>query len=99
MCAAVNLDLTPQKRERAPALQKFSQPNSQSVHRLFQWGIGGGVILRLEAIWVRRSRRESPISEKTLVQVCRSFSSAVAAMPETTSRDWWSSEATVASIH
>src|SRR6266436_3356661 len=59
----------------------------------------GAAVPRLEAIWARRSRRESPISEKTLVQVSRSFSSAVAAMPETTSRDWWSSEATVASIH
>src|ERR1700730_3555681 len=61
-----------------------------------QCGIGGGV-LRLVAIWVRRSRRESPISEKALVQVSRSFSSAVAAIPETTSPDWWSSEAKVAS--
>src|SRR2546427_5097054 len=60
-------------------------------------GSAGGV--RLCAISLRRSRRDSPTPSNTWAHAARSFSSAVAAIPEIISRDWWSSDATVASIH
>src|SRR5712671_2717922 len=42
-----------------------------------------------------RLRNDSPTLEKTSAHALRSFSSALADSPETTSRDWWSSLATV----
>src|SRR5258708_18380395 len=44
-----------------------------------------------------RLRNASPTLEKTSAHALRSFSSALADSPETTSRDWWSSFATVVS--
>src|SRR6266850_4351756 len=77
------------------------------VERLFQvpvladFACSGGFVggVKLCAISRRRSRRDSPTPANTWAQAWRSFSSAVAAIPEIISRDWWSSEATVASIH
>src|ERR1700687_5000540 len=60
-------------------------------------GSVGGV--KLCAISLSRSRRDSPTPANTWAQASRSFSSAVAAIPEIISRDWWSTDATVASIH
>src|SRR5882724_13142575 len=44
-----------------------------------------------------RLRNDSPTLEKTSAHALRSFSSALAESPDTTSRDWWSSLATVVS--
>src|SRR5258705_4031968 len=44
-----------------------------------------------------RLRNDSPTLEKTSAHALRSFSSALADRPDTTSRDWWSSLATVVS--
>src|SRR5579859_6037568 len=54
---------------------------------------------RLDAISRMRLRSVSPMSAKTLVKVSRSLSSAPAVTRATESRDWWSNELTVASIH
>src|ERR1700730_9302206 len=58
-----------------------------------------GVTVKLRAICRNRSCSVSPIPANTCVQVSRNFSSALAEMFATTSRDCRSRELIVASIH
>src|SRR6266404_9881340 len=80
------------------ANQGKDEPFQLPVFALFACAGGSGSV-KPEAISFSRSRSDSPTPANTCAQASRRRCSAVAAIPEIRSRDWWSSEATVASIH